>query len=535
MNPLRALIMGANGFLGDRPRALCESGLFLPLVELILVLLLVGLSGWRLYAGEADRGFWFATLLLLLGAGGGLIALMLYRVHHHLMTPLKQMREWATRMRKGELSARIDLPKGSEFTGLALDINALGNQFERLSREMDEEVRQQTRRIEQKNRSLEILYDVAASINTARDLDNLLKRFLFTMAGVVNAHAACVRLVTEDGRLHIVASHGLDEELIQRDSLTPVGHGCTCGTAVESGTLSTTTMAECTRLNGREFFPDRNSEMIAVPLRYREKNLGVYNLFVDRPELVEREDIRELLITIGHHLGMAIEKARLDEESKRLTILQERNLLSHELHDSLAQTLASLRFQVRMLDDSLEHADTTTARREADQLKNGIDEAYTELRELLAHFRAPFDQRGLEAAIKGVVDRFRKETDVLIFFQNQWRIKNLPSTLEMQVLRIIQEALNNVRKHADAHAVRVLLRTGEDNTHTVLIEDDGVGIRGGAMEGSAGEHIGLSIMEERAKRLGGELRIESEPGEGTRVLLTFRHPTPGQQNLPGIA
>ena len=103
------------------------------------------------------------------------------------------------------------------------------------------------------------------------------------------------------------------------------------------------------------------------------------------------------------------------------------------------------------------------------------------------------------------------------------RDRTLPAILEMQVVRIIQESLANIRKHSKAHNVRVLLHCNENGDFRALIEDDGVGIGDTVLEGSPGEHVGLSIMQERAQRLGGALRIESEPGEGTRIELTFHH------------
>ena len=89
----------------------------------------------------------------------------------------------------------------------------------------------------------------------------------------------------------------------------------------------------------------------------------------------------------------------------------------------------------------------------------------------------------------------------------------------MQLLRIVQESLANIRKHANAHAVRILVSFDGDEL-TLLVEDDGIGFDQ-APSGKPGEHIGLSIMQERAFRMGGELRIESEPGEGTRVEMVY--------------
>lgn len=95
-------------------------------------------------------------------------------------------------------------------------------------------------------------------------------------------------------------------------------------------------------------------------------------------------------------------------------------------------------------------------------------------------------------------------------------------------MRIVQESLANIRKHAQAKTVRVLLGCNSAGTYSLLVEDDGVGFDGAGRKGHPGEHIGLSIMEERARRLGGQLRIESEVGEGTRVELTYK---PAQRML----
>lgn len=519
-----------------KSRALVSSGLFGPLVGLLSVLLLLGISSFLSLVMSEWRGPLYAAQLTLLLLGVVLIGAMLMRIQQRLMEPLAHLRNWAMRMRGGNLAARIPVPERGEFAELAKDINSLGEELKKLSREMDHEVRKQTERIETKSRSLEILYDVAASINTSRDLDDLLKRFLVTLSGVTNARAATVRLLTDDNQMRLVASIGLDEEIAAEEELIPVQR-CLCGQAARNGDLlSQDNVRQCGRFAGRPFFDDQNTEMIAVPLQYRDKNLGVYNLFVDQPGIVGREDIKDLLTSIGRHLGMAIEKARLDEESKRLSILRERTMLSHELHDSLAQTLASLRLQVRMLDETVQHANLpeSSARQEIWRIKNGLDEAYTELRELLGHFRAPFDERGLVSAIENAVDRFRKQTEIPIFFQHNWRTQQLPSVTEIQVVRIVQEALANIRKHSKAHTVRILLRTEDDGTNMVLVEDDGVGINAPILDGDPGEHVGLSIMKERAQRVGGELTIESEPGEGTRIVLYFRAEEHSQHDLLGM-
>ena len=386
---------------------------------------------------------------------------------------------------------------------------------------MDDEVRRQTKRFEQKTNSLQVLYDVATSLNTSRDLNDLLTRFLHTMRDIVEARAGTVRLLRENGQMELVASIGLEDAVIEEERFVPVKR-CLCGSAVTEGeVLFQDDLTPCNKWLGRPVLGDQTLEMIAVPLQYHGKNLGVYNLFVEHENIDSRDDVKALFTSIGSHLGMAIEKANLDDEAKRLSIIKERNALAHELHDSLAQTLASLRFQVSMLDEAIDQQGADVTHEDIQQIKGGLDEAYTELRELLAHFRAPINSRGLLAALEDLISNFRKQTGMHVLLQKEWDTSTLSANMEMQVLRIIQEALANTRKYSKAHTVRVMLRSDKDENYHILIEDDGIGMDKPAFSGHPGEHLGLSIMQERARYLGGNLTIESEPGEGTRVQLTF--------------
>ena len=152
-----------------------------------------------------------------------------------------------------------------------------------------------------------------------------------------------------------------------------------------------------------------------------------------------------------------------------------------------------------------------------------MDEAHIELRELLNSFRAPVDRRGLIESLESTLLRFRQETGIGAFFQNECHGLLLNPNQEMHVLRIVQESLSNIRKHARAHAVRVLLRCRKNGELMLLVEDDGVGFEKPPEAEYAGEHIGLSIMQERARSFGAELKIESEPGEGTRVEMLMNN------------
>ena len=468
--------------------------------------------------GVILRGLLAALGLVFIGG-------LYHLIKQDLLAPLSQLRIWSKQIRSNQLAVRIPVPERGAFIDVAQDINSISDKLQSLSLDMEAQVRKHTDRIKHETRSLEILYDVAASINSSRDLDDLLTRFLHTLKEVVHARAATVRLLTNDRQMRLVASIGLNDEVVAREQFMPA-HQCLCGQAATEGVIrSDENLHKCDKLIGTPFFAGDEIEMIAVPLQYRGRTLGVYNLFVDREHRIGTDYDSELLVSIGRHLGMAIEKASVDEEANRLTIIEERTRIAHELHDSLAQTLASLRFQVRVLDETLHQGDESALWAELERIENSLDEAYSELRGLIDHFRAPIDRRGLMPAIEKVVERFRNESDIQIFLQKEWNGPSLPEDMEIQVLRIVQEALCNVRKHSNAHTVRVLMRGQENGQYRILVEDDGEGMEPRAPTGAPGEHVGLSIMEERARRLGGRIHFESEPGEGTRIQLSFHSPT----------
>ncbi|MCB1878120.1 MAG: GAF domain-containing protein [Chromatiales bacterium] len=465
------------------------------------------------------------SLLTLIGAAS--VGLAVYRMEQRVLRPLDGIFRWAKRLRDGDLSARLPTHSAGELAPLTADLECLCHEFKRLKSDLDAQVGKQTERLAQKNASLKILYDVAASINQSANLDDLLTRFLRILKEMVNARSATVRLLSADDRMRLVASIGLDDGVTKEADQLPVAL-CVCGNALSRGdVLCQKDPSLCSQALGRTMFGKHEMEMITVPLKYQGKTLGAYNLFVAKPGIGEREDILELLTSIGSHLGMAVEKARLDDESRRVSLMEERTAFANELHDSLAQTLASLRFQVQVLNDILAPKTSSDADRQLNQIKNSLDEAHTELRELISHFRAPLSERGLQPSLEELVQRFRRETGLVVLYQPKTPLPAMPVEIDMQIFRIVQESLANVRKHSKAQFVRVLTRK-DGEQYLVLVEDDGEGFRTGQLEGKPGEHVGLTIMRERARRIGGDLRIESEPGEGTRVELTFSHP----RNMP---
>ena len=504
-------------------RILTGAHLLAPLLALALALLLTLLvvialvvSGWnsQLLIGILMLASVSALLALLLG---------LYRLHRELVEPLARLEESVSQVCSGEPGATLSLDRTGVLGAMVSDLDSLNEELSELYEDMDSRVSRHTTRLAQKTASLKILYDVAASINQAQDLEELLLRFLRVLKEMVNGLAATVRLEQPDGTLRVVGSIGVNNEVLREREMLPLAL-CVCGKALSPGDILCANPARyCVNQLKRVMYGHEEIELVSVPLDYHGELMGLYNIYVRKPGISGREDILELLKTIGNHLGMAVAKQRSDREARRLSIMEERTTLAHELHDSLAQTLASLRFQVRLLEDLLKQdGGREAAGKDVQRIRSGLDEAHTELRELLNSFRAPIDQRGLVSALEKLVERFGRETGIHVLFQNECREPDLSSAEEIQMLRVAQECLANIRKHAQAHTVRVMLSCRGSGTYSLLVEDDGVGFEDAAKRGRPGEHIGLSIMEERARRLGGNLRIETEVGEGTRVELTYQ-------------
>jgi len=457
--------------------------------------------------------------VILFISGAGLLLSTLALVQNHLLDPLSHIKSWARKKREGRYTDPIPSSNYGAFADLANDLNILGTSIPS-SRSRNSTATYNEQELEEK--SLQILYEVVSSINTSHGLDDLLTRFLYTLKRITYAQAAAIWVLQKEGGMDLSASSGIDESLILPDR--PDVRRCLYERAATEGKIWVEPdLDKCETIAGRKFFAGDSTGMVSIPMRYRGKVTGVINLFLDIKLIEKIDNVKPLLTSIAHHLSIAIEKSRSDEESRRHLINEERTRIAHELHDSLAQTMASLRLQIRVLDETMHQDDESLTWQQLEQIESNMDEANTDLRSLIANFRAPVYKRGLLEAIEQIIGQFRNESHIKTYFQKEWAVKELSEDVETQILRIIQESLWNIRKHSKAKTVRIMLKDNLEGKCHILIEDDGIGINK-KVYGSPGEHIGLTIMSERAARLGGELRVESEPGEGTRVVLEFHAP-----------
>lgn len=423
-------------------------------------------------------------------------------------------------MRGVNLDARVELPQDSDFSELARDINMLGKMIKNLSRDTEIQLQKHTDHITRESRSLAILYDVASSINLSHDLDELFDKSLQSLCNNLNASAGIIRQFKGKNKKDVVASFGEINHsfLANADRFLSIQY--------PFDEIKLDQIYRIDRLDYATVFGATSSQpeklrVLSILLQYRENVLGAIHLFFPGDTSLELDSYSDLLLSIGQHLGSTVEKFRLLEEESELRVMQERTRISHELHDSLAQTIASLRIQIRVIDETFHSDDEKAIWHQMERIEYTIDQANTQLRELIAHFRVPIDEQGLIPSIEETIRRTQEEAGIPIYFQNEWPEQEFSPDVELNVLRIVQECLANIRKHSQAEVVRVLL-IFRDGNNILIIEDDGIGFDESTIVPAGGRQLGLNILRDRASEIGAQIDIESEPGDGTRINLQFK-------------
>ena len=455
----------------------------------------------------------------------GLIILLIVMVYLALylairkdfLLPFSDLQQWVHEYNIDQ-SARLNDKQKSTFQPVASAINHLIEENQHIYDDMEDILQKQIQRLSKKSASLETLYGVSSKLNSIQSTEELFRHFLDIFIKMTGADSGAARRLKEDGIMHLVAQQGAIDT--QGQVLDVLSSDCFCGeVAMAKDACVQFSVHTCGKCVGYQSEAKANVGTIFVPLRYRGKTLGVFNLFFDsEPSLAFDE--RALLESIADNIAIALDKARLDEETKRMELSQERLFLSQEIHDSLAQTIYSLKLQVTVLGDMLKQGDKVDAAQKVNSLQSNITQANQELRELMCNFRVPLDPKGIEVSLKNLAERFKTEEGIATYLQIEGKL-NFPPETEMQIMRITQEALSNIRKHAKARNVRILL-SAEPNCQ-LLIEDDGVGFKKDQFDTEVlGNNIGMNIMKERAERIGAQVEVESELDEGTRVIVSFK-------------
>lgn len=374
-----------------------------------------------------------------------------------------------------------------------------------------------------KTEALRVLSEVTATLASEYEFEALLNRFLEMMVRLSGASAGIVRVLTSDGQhLKLAASLGLPPEIVQSERLVDIDCGV-CGVALRNDEIrQTRDLKPCVARTGQPFFGECRS-MVVVPLEHNGRLLGAYNLYLTEERPIP-EEVSLLFRTISEHLAMAVENTRLMRENLRMTLMSERQMMANEVHDSLAQTMAYMKMRIELLREALLQYESGKALKYSGDIQQALDEAYASLRELLTQFRNRMDPLGLEHALKEHAAAYFDRTGVRLEFENRIPDLNLTVDQEVQVFHIVQEALSNVARHSGARQARLTLDV-VDGQYAFTVEDDGRGVFVMGAQPDLRHHFGISIMSERAQRLGGNIEIANRPQGGARLrLLVPIHP-----------
>jgi two-component system, NarL family, sensor histidine kinase DegS len=207
---------------------------------------------------------------------------------------------------------------------------------------------------------------------------------------------------------------------------------------------------------------------------------------------------------------------------------EERRRLAREIHDGPAQVLANATFQLEYCRRLLER-DPARLGDEIKRLSGDLRDGLAEVRYFIFDLRpGPLAELGLSATLQRYAENFQSRSGIEVELDLDFEPARLSPTKEVAVFRIVQEALQNVRKHSGAKSASVQLRNRPDGL-LVAVQDDGVGFDSGLRAEAGGRHFGLSSMEERARLIRAELRVNSKPGQGTSVVLRVPSETAAQE------
>jgi signal transduction histidine kinase len=198
-------------------------------------------------------------------------------------------------------------------------------------------------------------------------------------------------------------------------------------------------------------------------------------------------------------------------------VLQERERLSRELHDGVAQLVADVLLRLDTIEELVEADRPREAEAELERLHGVADEIYGDIEESIAGLRTNVTERGLARALQDYLDQFEERYQIRTHLRTDGAADQLSPLASLQLFRLIQEALTNVRKHAAAREATVSLTANGSGQLKVIIADDGQGFVPGPQRKDKARPLGLTSMRERVEAIGGTIQVQSQSGSGTQV------------------
>ena len=469
--------------------------------------------------GELRVVLSLALLVLLVG-----LPVVWFYTRRHFIEPDLAFRKWLQQVCDGDLDARIDLPEQHRhYKELNFHTRNLASALMRLSTDMEQLVEDQTERLARQTRVMELLLRLTSEVSGESQRREVLKtvgRYLADWFG----NAVVSGYLLEGNTINKVASAVSTSETEPQVSAQAL--------AWQSPVI--TPQAFVTEVTYDDPPDTASPATIRLPFFAGVNVAGMVVIEVLESSAAEKAESLRILTAVSEQLTLFVNKKLARDQVQQVRMIDERTRLAADIHDSLAQTLLAARYKASLLRDSFAVASTddNTSAYTADwldevtRLEATIGEANQEVRELIREYRSPLSEHRSVDSIQLAIEQFRTTSGMPVFFQCDSPNLRFTPREESVVQRIILEALTNTEKYAKDSTVRVLLQFQSDGKRTILIEDDGPGFTlQSAVEHpsnstqDSGEHIGLSIMRERAIGIGAIFGIDSELGEGTRVSL----------------
>jgi|CXWK01.1.fsa_nt_gi two-component system nitrate/nitrite sensor histidine kinase NarX len=353
-------------------------------------------------------------------------------------------------------------------------------------------------------RSYDYLYKTVTSTMRPPFRDSMLRKVLFSLERALDLENAAIIFSEDASHTHSVrilfSNH--DVGVLQQQFQTEL-------LRAGPGTVLPTPEASSGMQGAAVGFEDSSGELGVLLVEFRMHRV------------LKPFELQSLRITASL-LSLAAKLDGQNHEARRVAVLEERAAIARELHDSLAQSLSYMKIQLARLQSyqaSSDYENKQQIQAVTGELRQGLDNAYKELRELLVTFRVHMDARGLDCAIESAIEEFTQRSGVPVSLDN--RLPGVPLTVneEFHVLQVVREALSNILHHAAAQNVTIVMAQQGDASISITIDDDGVGLHSSIA--SQASHHGQKIMNERARNLGGSIEIRPRSVAGTRVRLTF--------------
>jgi signal transduction histidine kinase len=364
-----------------------------------------------------------------------------------------------------------------------------------------------------------------AGVLLGSSLDSVTIYHHITEQGAMLLNCQVARLYlwdAEDGVAREISNYGLDGQDLVGTRLLPEENDVLADLIDHRRPVAIKNYATDPR--ARRYFGERLNikAELALPLMLHDRLLGFLFLIDQRRPrlwLTEEIDWAESLVS---QASFALENAMLYEKAERAAALEERQRIAADIHDGLAQTVGYLGLKADQVAELVAAGKGGTAVEELQRMRDAIGQASQEVRQSIASLQqSPYSHRPLESWLNDIITEFSESSDIAIHWIDRFEDPLLlpPSHVE-QVLRVVQEALLNAGRHAQAREILVSLEE-EDGRVLVTVADDGVGFDPTVPVEDSRMRFGLSIMRARAARLSGNVEVFSTPGKGTRVVLSW--------------